>query len=349
MSMMRYKLLGRSGLRVSQLALGTMTFGEDWGWGASRDESKKQLDAYVAAGGNFIDTACNYTNGSSEKLVGELIADRRDRFVVATKYTLATRADDPNAAGNHKKNLRHSLEGSLQRLGTDYIDLLWLHAWDFQTPIDEILRALDDVVRAGKVLYIGISDTPAWIVSQANTMADLRGWTPFVALQVQYSLVQRAVERELLPMAKALGLAVTPWGVLGSGILSGKFASAEDRKPDTRLGGTPWGDTQLNAHNVEIGKLVVTIAKELDKTPSQVAIAWLLAQQARSEIIPILGARSASQLVDTLGAIDVTLSAEQLARLDAATAIDLGFPHDFLARLDKIILGEQGHRIDRRR
>ena len=188
---MRYKLLGRSGLRVSELALGTMTFGEEWGFGATKAESKKMFDAFAASGGNFIDTANRYTEGTSERYLGEFIASDRDHWVVATKYTLFTRRDDPNFSGNQRKNMVQALEASLKRLGTDYIDLYWVHAWDYMTPVDEVMRALDDMVRAGKVLYIGISDTPAWIVSQANTLADSRGWAPFVALQLRYSLIKR--------------------------------------------------------------------------------------------------------------------------------------------------------------
>nr|HMQ54595.1 aldo/keto reductase [Anaerolineae bacterium] len=220
---MRYKLLGRSGLRVSELALGTMTFGEEWGWGASKEESKKIFDAYAEAGGNFVDTANRYTEGTSEKFVGDFIAADREHFVVATKYTLFMRRDDPNFSGNHRKNMVQALEASLKRLKTDYVDLYWVHAWDYTTPVEEVMRGLDDLVRSGKVLYIGISDTPAWIVSQANTMADLRGWSRFVGLQLRYSLIDRTVERELLPMARALDLGVTPWSVLGSGVLTGKY------------------------------------------------------------------------------------------------------------------------------
>ena len=172
---MQYKLLGKSGLRVSELCLGTMTFGDDWGWGAPKNESRKILDAFVDAGGNFIDTSNNYTNGTSEKFVGEFTKGDRDHFVIATKYTLSERRTDPNFGGNHRKNMRRSVEGSLTRLGTEYIDLLWLHMWDGMTPVEEVMRALDDLVRAGKVLYVGISDTPAWVVSQANMLADLRG------------------------------------------------------------------------------------------------------------------------------------------------------------------------------
>ncbi len=220
---MRCKLLGKSGLRVSQLCLGTMTFGEDWGWGANRDECNTMFRLFVDAGGNFIDTANLYTNGTSERIVGELLKGHRDQFVLATKYTLNPRPDDPNAGGNHRKNLMQSLEASLKRLQTDFIDLYWVHAWDELTPLEETMRALDDAVRSGKILYVGISDSPAWVVSRANTLAEWRNWTAFVALQIQYSLIERTPERDLLQMAKAMDLAVTPWGILGAGVLTGKF------------------------------------------------------------------------------------------------------------------------------
>jgi len=217
---MNYKLFGKSGLRVSELAIGTMTFGEEWGWGVNKEESKKVFEMYANAGGNFIDTANRYTEGTSEEYVGEFIKADRDHFVVATKYTLFTKRDDPNFSGNHRKNMMQALEASLKRLDTDFIDLYWLHAWDFTTPEDEVLRALDDMVRAGKILYIGISDTPAWIVSRMNAIAELRGWTQFVGLQIKFSLLERTIERELLPMARKLDMAVTPWGVLDGGILT---------------------------------------------------------------------------------------------------------------------------------
>ena len=214
---MRYKLLGSSGLRVSELCLGTMTFGDEWGWGASPKESRRIFQSYAEAGGNFIDTADLYTNGTSEKLVGELVAGDRERFVVATKFTNSLPGSDPNAAGNHRKNMLQSLEASLKRMNLDYVDIFWLHAWDFTTPVDEIMRAFDDMVHAGKVLYIGVSDTPAWIVARANTLADLRGWSRFIALQVEYSLVERTSERELIPMARALNLGVTAWSPCQAG------------------------------------------------------------------------------------------------------------------------------------
>jgi aryl-alcohol dehydrogenase-like predicted oxidoreductase len=322
---MRYKILGKSGLRVSELALGTMTFGEDWGFGASREECKKQFDAFAERGGNFVDSAVNYTNGSSETILGELIAADRAHFVVATKYSLSTRPGDPNAGGNGKKNLVRSLEASLKRLGTDYVDLYWVHFHDARTPIEETMRALDDVVRAGKALYVGISDAPAWVVAQANTMADLRGWSRFVGLQVQWSLIDRDVERELVPMAEALDLGVTPWGVLGAGILSGKYAGGKAPE-DTRRAG--WTDGRLTEKNQSIAAEVQRVAAEVDRSASQVAIAWV--RQKSRCVVPIVGARKLDQLVDNLRAADLTLSVEQLARLDKVSAIQRGFPHEFI-------------------
>lgn len=332
---MRYKLLGKSGLRVSELSLGTMTFGEDWGWGASKDESRKIFDTYVEAGGNFIDTANGYTDGSSEKIVGELIANDRERFVVATKYSFPLRMGDrtgnPNISGNHRKNLVQSLEGSLKRLNIDYIDLLWLHAWDFTTPVEEVLRSLDDVVRQGKVLYIGISDTPAWIISQANTIAHYQGWTQFIALQVEYSLIQRTPERDLLPLAKAFDLAVTPWSPLGGGILTGKYNKPPQPGDEQgRLANAALG--AISEKSLAIAEVVSQVAAEIGHTPSQVALAWLGAQSGI--IIPIIGARKLSQFQDNLAAIDVTLSPEHLQRLNEVSQIELGFPHDFLKNDD---------------
>ncbi|MFO0612121.1 MAG: aldo/keto reductase [Polyangiaceae bacterium] len=323
---MKYKLVGKTGLRVSELALGTMTFGEDWGFGASREESKKQFDAFAEAGGNFIDSAINYTNGSSEKLVGEFIASDRDRWVIATKYSLNTRADDPNAGGNQKKNMVRSIETSLKRLGTDHVDLYWVHFHDAFTPIEETMRALDDLVRSGKVLYVGISDAPAWIVSQANTLAELRGWSPFVALQIHWSLVERDVERDLIPMAKAFGLAVTPWGVLGAGLLSGKYAGG---KPPEDTKRASWTQNRLNDKNLATAALVGAIAKDIGATSSQVAIAWV--RQKYPNTIPIVGARKNEQLLENLKSVDVTLTADQMAKLDEASKITLGFPHDFIS------------------
>src|SRR5882672_7531668 len=228
---MRYRLLGNSGLRISEAALGTMTFGEEWGWGAARDEARKVYDAYRAAGGNFIDTANLYTNGSSESFLGEFMQGHRPSVVLATKYTNSNSGTDPNAAGNHRKNMMQSVEASLKRLQTDYIDLYWVHIWDQITPVEEVMRGLDDLVRAGKVLYVGISDAPAWWIAQANTLAQLRGWSAFIGLQIEYSLIERTVERELIPMAKALNIGVTAWLPLSGGILSGKYHGGGSSEP----------------------------------------------------------------------------------------------------------------------
>jgi len=334
---MRYTLLGRSGLRVSEVALGTMTFGEAWGWGASKDECSRIFDAFVEAGGNFVDTASNYTDGQSEEIVGELVASDRDHFVVATKYSLTSRPQDPNAGGNQRKNLVRTLETSLRRLRTDYVDLLWLHMWDGMTPVDEIVRALDDLVSAGKVLYVGISDTPAWVVSRAVTLAEQRGWVPFVAVQAPYSLLDRDVERDLLPMAGSLGLTLTPWGMLEGGALTGKYLD-EDDAPRRYDGVGP----RANA----LAREVIAVAEEVGATPAQVAIAWVRAQPWHT--VPIVGARSAAQLRDNLGALEVELTEDQIARLSAATEFRMGFPREFLEsdHVRGLIFGEMFELID---
>ena len=334
---MRYTLLGPSGLRVSQVALGTMTFGDAWGWGASEDECRRMFDAFVEAGGNFVDTACNYTDGQSESILGALVEPERERFVVATKYTLTGRRDDPNAGGNHRKNLVQTLETSLRRLRTDYVDLLWLHMWDGMTPVDEVVRALDDLVSSGKVLYAGISDTPAWVVSQAVTLADLRGWTPFVAVQAPYSLADRDAERELLPMARALGLTLTPWGMLEGGALTGKYLGAREE---------PRRYDEVGPRTNALAREVIDVSEELGATPAQVAIAWVRAQPWHT--VPIVGARTESQLRENLGALDVKLSQEQLERLDAAGEFRAGFPRDFLEseHVRGLIFGDTFELID---
>jgi aryl-alcohol dehydrogenase-like predicted oxidoreductase len=337
---MRYKLLGRSGLRVSELCLGTMTFGEDWGWGASKEVSRKIFDAYAAAGGNFIDTACNYTNGASEKFVGEFVASDREYFVVATKYTLTRRKDDPNAGGNHRKNLVQTLNGSLRRLNTEYVDLLWLHMWDGVTPVEEVMRALDDLVRAGKVLYVGISDTPAWVIAQANTLADLHGWSRFAAVQAPYSLADRAVERELLPMARAFEMAFTPWGLLEAGELTGKYNQPSDE---------PKRNRSADERNLRLAEEVMRVAQEIGRTPSQVAINWV--RQQPGLVIPILGARAEAHIKDNLGCLDFTLAPEQRQRLSDAAPISLGFPRSFLEsdHVRGLIFGETFARLDHHR
>ena len=326
---MRYKLLGKSGLRVSELCLGTMTFGEEWGFGADKDESKMIFEAYAEAGGNFIDTANKYTNGTSEMFVGEFISSNRDKFVMATKYTLSMDPDDPNSSGNHRKNLAQSVEASLKRLGTEYIDLLWVHAWDPMTPVEEFMRALDDLVSAGKLFYVGISDAPAWIVSQANTMAALRGWSPFVGIQIKYSLLDRTPERDLLPMAKAFDIGVTAWSPLGGGVLTGKY-NQQSSDPKRYGPEDPFGKMMLTDRNLAIAAKVHQIAGEIGRTPSQVALRWLLQQNDRGVIMPIIGARSKAQLADNLGCLEFEIEAKALEVLDSLSRIEPGFPHDFL-------------------
>lgn len=341
---MRYKLLGNSGLRVSELCLGTMTFGEDWGWGSDKEESRAVFQAFAEAGGNFLDTANIYTNGTSETLVGEFVKGDREKWVIATKYSLNTRPGDVNACGNHRKNLFQAVEASLKRLGTDYIDLLWLHIWDSLTPMEEVMRAFDDLVRMGKVLYIGISDSPAWIVSQANTLATLRGWTPFIGLQIEYSLKERTPERELLPMAKALNIGVTAWSPLGGGVLTGKYN--QPNPVDGRLSMTDQ-PFQILDRDLKIAETVLEIAREIGKSPAQVALNWL--RNRPNSVIPIIGARRLSQLQDNLACVDFNLTGEQLQRLDNISAISLGFPQELLASqfVRDILFGGVAAQLDR--
>jgi aryl-alcohol dehydrogenase-like predicted oxidoreductase len=337
MQLDNYRLLGRSGLRVSPLSLGTMTFGSDWGWGADGDEARRIFDAYLDRGGNFIDTANFYTNGSAERLLGGFAEGRRDGLVIATKYSLTMQPGDPNSGGNHRKNMLRSVEASLRRLRTDYIDLLYLHAWDETTPVEEVMRGFDDLVRAGKVIYAGVSDIPAWQVARMQTIADLRGWSPLVALQVQYNLVERTVERELLPMARELGLGVLPWSPLASGVLTGKYSRADldhvgkpvDSDPEGTRKDVAAASGTLTARALDIAEVVKLVAAELERTPAQIALAWTLLHPAVTS--PIIGARTLRQLVDNRGALDVAFCYGQRDRLAQASGIALGFPHDFMA------------------
>lgn len=339
---MRYELLGRSGLRISELALGTMTFGEDWGWGASEEESRKIFERFAEAGGNFIDTANNYTDGTSERFVGEFVSADRDHFVLATKYSLTERREDPNFGGNHRKNLVRSLEGSLARLGTDRVDVLWLHMWDGMTPMEEVLRAMDDMVRDGKVLYVGFSDTPAWVVAQAVSIAELRGWSRPVAIQAPYSILDRGVERDLLPMAKANDLAVTVWGMLEGGTLTGKYR-AKDGGP-TRYEGA-------SEKELATGDVVVALSGEIGRSPAQVAINWVRSRRDRAQIVPIIGARTVAQLDDALAVLEFELDADQVRRLEESAPFDLGFPSSFLDsdHVRGLIFGDTDGSIDSHR
>jgi len=323
---MKYRLLGNSGLRVAELSLGTMTFGEDWGWGSGKDEARKIYDTYRAAGGNFVDTANLYTNGTSEEFVGEFIHDHRQEVVLATKYTNAAPGKDPNASGNHRKSMIQALEASLRRLKTDYIDLYWLHIWDRMTPVEEVMRAFDDLVSQGKVLYIGVSDAPAWWTAQANTLADLRGWTKFVGLQIEYSLIERTVERELIPMAKAFKLGLVAWSPLAGGLLSGKYHSG-DRSEKRYSDETMQQFLRRGEHADRIISALNKISKETGRSQAQVALAWLRYRDI--PVVPIIGARRISQLQDNLNSLTLELNSKQVTELDEASAIDLGFPHDF--------------------
>jgi len=324
---MKYKFLGRSGLRVSEICLGTMSFGQDWPFGADEATSHRILDVYAEAGGNFLDTANKYHNGQTEEYLGRWLKGRRGRMVVATKYSLAMDHSDPNAAGNHRKNLMQAVEGSLRRLGTDAIDLLWVHAYDDDTPIDETLRGLDDLVRMGKVHYIGISDAPAWVISAAQVMAELRGWSPIAAIQTEYSLLQRTPERDLLPMAAHFDLAVTAWAPLAGGVLTGKYTRGGDNDSLRKRGNADKG--RSSEHGLAIARAVDAVADGLGISSTQVALAWVLSRGYR--YFPIVGARKVEQLRDILAATEVTLPQESLAELDRLTRIELGFPHDFLA------------------
>jgi aryl-alcohol dehydrogenase-like predicted oxidoreductase len=332
---MKYRLLGNSGLRVSEAALGTMTFGEDWGWGTSKDEARRVYDAFREAGGNFIDTANIYTNGTSESLLGEFMEGHRQSVVLATKYTNAFPGTDPNAAGNQRKNMVQAVEASLKRLRTDYIDLYWVHIWDQITPVEEVMRALDDLVRAGKVLYTGISDAPAWWIAQANTLANLRGWSPFVGLQIEYSLIERTVERELIPMAKAMNIGVTAWSPLTGGVLTGKYhghgsSSASPGEP-SRMNTDMAKDFMPEPERASrIVTAVKSVSDETGRSMAQVALAWLRYRPV--PVIPIIGARKLAQFQDNLASFDLTLSADHLKTLDEASRIELGFPYDMYAK-----------------
>jgi aryl-alcohol dehydrogenase-like predicted oxidoreductase len=340
---MRYTVLGKTGVRVSELALGTMTFGEDWGWGAPKDTSARILDLYAEAGGNFLDTANGYTNGSSETMLGELLEHRRDRFVLATKFSAQTRPEDVNSAGNHRKNLVTSLETSLRRLRTDRVDLLWVHVRDTLTPVLELMRALDDQVRAGKVLYVGVSDWPAWEVAQANTLAELRGWSPFAGLQIRYNLLDRTPERELLPMARVFDLPVLAWGPLAEGRLTGKYLAGDTGRLDVGSAFRPGDD------NDTVVREVVKVAEESGWSAAQVALAWLRGRPGA--VIPLLGATKEDQLRDNLASAEIVLDEAQLARLDEASRPSLGFPHNVLRteRLTRAAYGDRWREVDDRR
>jgi len=343
MSLNDYVTLGNSGLRVSPFCLGAMTFGEDWGWGSSVAESEAIIAAFLARGGNFIDTSVNYTAGESETFLGEFLHKERERIVLATKYSL-TKADsaDPNSGGNSLKSMRRAVETSLRRLGTDYIDLLYLHMWDYLTPVEEVMAGLNQLVTSGKVLYIGFSDTPDWIVAEANTLAALRGWARPVALQIPYSLADRAAERALLPMAQHWNMATLAWGILEAGLLTGKYAAGGSEP--TR---TPRSEVTISPRLQAILDAMGAIAKDNGRSLAQVATNWVR-QRNQTQVIPIIAARSAKQLADNLASLEWELTVEQIDSLDKAGHIDLGFPHDFLEG-NRNIFGATFDLIERRR
>lgn len=330
MSLNHYVTLGRSGLRVSPLCLGAMTFGEDWGWGSSVAESEQIIDRYLDLGGNFIDTANAYTKGHSEKIIGDHFArqpGKRDRVVIATKFLSNLYLGDPNGGGAHRKAIIDQCEHSLRRLGTSYIDLYWMHAWDSITPIEETMRALEDLVRSGKVRYLGFSDTPAWKCAQAQLTASFRGWAPLIALQIEYSLLERTVEGELLPMARELGLGVTPWSPLRSGVLTGKYSREDHGKHAAGRGA--WATSALNDRTYDLIDELRRIATELDTTVARVAIAWVAARPGVDSTI--IGARTLAQLDDNVQALEVKLTPSHIEKLDAMTQPKLNFPFDFNA------------------
>ncbi|HKV04142.1 MAG TPA: aldo/keto reductase [Candidatus Acidoferrales bacterium] len=327
-----YVTLGRTGLRVSPLCFGAMTFGTEWGWGADESTSRQMFDRYVAAGGNFIDTADAYTNGHSEELVGKFVGEAglRDRLAIATKFTFNPQPGNPNSGGNGRKNIYRALEGSLRRLKTDYVDLYYLHAWDIVTPVEEVVSTLTDLVHEGKIRYYGLSDTPAWYVARAQTLAEKEGKERVATLQLEYSLVERTIEREHIPAAQELGIGICPWGPLAGGFLSGKYRrEGTAGKGEGRLTGPNNIFNRFTERNWRIGDAFLEIAKQINKTPAQVALNWCATQPGITSTI--LGATRVAQLEDNLAAIEFEIPAEQRKKLDEISALDPAHPYVFFA------------------
>jgi aryl-alcohol dehydrogenase-like predicted oxidoreductase len=322
---MKYKLLGNSGLRVSEICLGTMTFGTEWGTGADYQESKNQFFYFLEQGGNFIDTANRYTEGTSEQWLGEFVKEskRRDELVIATKYSLFTEPNKINDGGNHRKNLVQSLEKSLKRLQMEYVDILYLHAWDFSVPVEEVMRSLEYCVQSGKVLHIAFSDTPAWIIAQAQTIAEFRGWSKLCCVQLEYSLITRDIEREYFRMCEQMNLPILAWAPLAGGALTGKYLTPNSDEPK-RLKPE---SKRLNARSTKIAEKVVEIAQELGTSPTQVALRWVM---NKKNIIPIIGARTTQQLKDSLNVVNFELPENYIKELNEISSIEMGFPHEFL-------------------
>jgi aryl-alcohol dehydrogenase-like predicted oxidoreductase len=344
MSLKQYVTLGRSGLRVSPLALGTMTFGTEWGWGSEPAVAHQVFDRYIEQGGNFIDTADAYTMGKSEELLGQFIAERglRERIVLATKFTFNADPSNPNAGGNGRKNIYRALEGSLRRLKTDYIDVYWMHVWDMVTPVEEVLSTLNDLVRAGKIRHFGFSDVPAWYVARAHTIAEYEGKEHAIALQLEYSLVERNIGREHVPVAQELGIGICPWSPLAGGFLSGKYKrEGNTGRGDGRLDQAKFAQLfdRFNEHNWRVLDAVLDVAKQLDKKPAQVALNWAASQPGITSTI--IGASNLSQLEDNLGAIEFTIPAELRKRLDDASAIEIFHPYTFFGpAIQNRVMGE---------
>lgn len=324
-----YKTLGRSGLRVSPLCLGTMTFGTRWEklmGQCQREEAEAMFNRYVSEGGNFIDTANKYQEGETEEWLGQFIKKRggRDELVIASKYSLPSPIGNVNFCGNHRKNMFHALEKSLERLQTSYIDLYYVHFWDYSTPEIEIMRGLDDLVRSGKVMYVGISGTPAWEVARCNTLAEQFGWSPFIAYQGRHNIGDRSIEREIIPMCMKLGLGITPWSVLGAGKYTGRYL--QDRTDNTDGNGRQ--GIKMSDRDYAINEEVTKIGQEINRTPTQVVLNWELQQPGITS--PILGLRKMSHLEDNLKAMEFTLTPEHIESLNEVAKFDLGFPLDFI-------------------
>ncbi len=333
MSLGKYYTLGHSGLRVSRIALGTMTFGDDWGWGSDEQTAREIFNTYIDAGGNFIDTADLYTNGTSETWVGKFVAERklRDRVIITTKFSYSAEPSNPNASGNGRKNMLRAVDASLRRLGTDYIDLYELHTWDRITPAEEVMRTFDDLVRAGKVRHVGLSDTPAWYAARAQTLAEWRGYEPLCSLQLEYSLVERNIEREFIPLGLQLGMGVTAWSPLANGFLTGKYNRERDAGSGGRLDkqkhNTNPAFQKFTPHNWEILAELERVAKELGRSLAQVAIAWTVSQPGVAATI--IGATKKSQLEDNLQAVEFALPPESIERLNAVSQLESQFPYSF--------------------
>lgn len=336
MSFQEYITLGRSGLKVSPLCLGTMTFGTEWGWGNEEKDSRAIFDRYLERGGNFLDTADGYTAGHSEELVGKFVSEGkvRDNVVIATKFTFNGQPGNPNAGGNGRKNIYRALEGSLRRLKTDYIDLYWLHAWDTVTPVEEVISTFNDLVREGKIRHYGFSDTPAWYVARAQTLAEKEGKERLIALQLEYSLVERNIEREHVPVAQELGIAICPWSPLASGLLSGKYkregssGTGDGRLEKTKSQPNPVFQ-KFSDRNWQIVERLVQVAKQIGKPPARVALNWVATQPGITSTI--IGATKISQLDDNLASLDFSIPADLRKRLDEVSALELTHPYLFFS------------------